>query len=297
MSKDYANIIYEKKPPIAYIAFNRPTSMNALAMALQLEARDALENAGWQDDDIRVIVIKGAGHCFSSGFDMIEGNDEGTERNAAQWRAHFFKSKGFHSSAFWDVFWNNPKPLIAQVHSYCLGGAMAALSFCDLCICSEDALFGYPNVRVGGPFLAGVWPWILGMRKALELLFTGNLIDAQEACRLGLVNKVVSRDKLEDEVNKLAQTIAKVPALANEYNKKLVHLSYELMGIRQAIEHSDELESISYCGMARPIPEREEFQRIRKDKGLKAALGWRNSRFAEEDAWWKERRKKAEDKR
>ncbi len=278
--KTYKDIIYEKKPPIAYITLNRPDKMNALSDALQLEVRDALEDAGWEDKEIRVIVLKGAGRCFSAGFDISGA----PERNAAEWQEHFL-SKKFHT-AHWDLFWGNPKPLIAQVHSFCLAGGLATASFCDLCICSEDALFGYPYIRVGAPYIGAIWPWILGIRKAKELLYTGNLMDAQEALKLGLVNKVVPNDRLEEEVNKLAQTISKVPMLNIRYCKKLINEAYEEMGIRQIIEHSDAIEAICYAS-PESIPERKEFQRITKEKGLKAALDWNSARFAEEDAWFK----------
>ncbi|MFC1956658.1 enoyl-CoA hydratase-related protein, partial [Chloroflexota bacterium] len=162
--------------------------------------------------------------------------------------------------------------------------------FCDLCICSEDALFGYPNIRSAGPYMPAIWPWILGMRKAKELLFTGNLIDAQEAWRLGFVNKVVPTDKLEEEVNKLAQTISKVPSISNEYSKKLVNMAYEEMNIRLTIERSGELEALCESAGAESMPEGANFRNIKQEEGLKAALAWRSARFAEEDAWWKERR-------
>jgi len=284
---DYENIIYEKKPPIAYITFNRPDKLNALSMPLQLEVRDALWNAGWDDTEIRVVIIKGAGRAFSAGFDISEPRD----RDAVQYRAALLKGKGLDGTAFWDVFWDNPKPLIAQVHSFCIAGGMAVASFCDLCICSEDTLFGYPFIRDGGPYMPAVWPWILGMRKAKELLFTGNLIDAQEAWRLGLVNKVVPNDKLEEEVNKLAQTVAKVPVVNNEFSKRLVNMAYDQVNIRSVMERSGELEAMSLTASAESNPERTEFQRLVREKGLKAALEWRSSRFIEEDRWWKERKK------
>jgi enoyl-CoA hydratase len=288
VAKTYNYIIYEKEPPIAYITLNRPEKVNALSEDLQMEVRDALEDAGWNDNEIRVIVIKGAGHSFSAGFD-ISGDEDA---DAVQWRARFVKGSGFNATGWWDVFWGNPKPLIAQVHGFCVAGGCATVSFCDLCVCSEDALFGAPEIRFIGPYLPAIWPWIIGMRKARELLYTGNLIDANEAWRLGMVNKVVPIDRLDEEVNKLARTISKVPVVCNEYNKKLVNMTYELMNIRLAMERSYELES---CCISSPesLPESAEFHRLAQEKGLKAALAWNNARFAEEDAWFKESRKKS----
>ena len=289
MTKTYENIIYEKKPPIAYITFNRPEAMNALSENLMLETMDALKDAGWQDEEIRVVVLKGAGRCFSAGYDVGSGR---SKLDGVQAQNHLFKDHPFIGSGHWDLFWNNPKPIIAQVHSYCLAGALATASYCDLCVCSDDALFGYPWIRQGGPELACIWPWILGIRKTKELLFTGNLINAQEALRLGLVNRVVPRDKLDEEVTKLAQTISKVGVVANQYSKRLVNMAYELMGIRSTLERSYELEAVCNSASAESYPERAEFSRIENEKGLTEALRWSRDRFAEEDAWWKEHRKK-----
>ena len=285
-NKDYQNIIYEKKPPIAYVTLNRPEKMNAISRELQAELEDALEDAGYQDNEVKVIVIKGAGRCFSAGFDISVAR----QYDAVQATAFL---KQIQPDLFWNILWTNPKPLIAQVHGFCVAAGMAVSTFCDLTICSEDALFGAPEVRGGGPFLWGIWPWVLGMKKARELLYTGNLIDAQEAWRLGLVNKVVPRDRLEEEVNKMAQTIAKVPVISNRYSKKLVNMAYELMGIRAVMDSSDELEGIcNSATSAESSPERAEFHRLTREKGLTAALEWRKSRFSEEDAWWKEPGKK-----
>jgi len=295
VTSTYRNIIYEKRAPIAYVTLNRPEKVNALSADLQTEVSSALQNAGWEDDDIRVIIVKGAGQNFSSGFD-ISGSTGSTD--AVQIRARFLKGKGFSATAWWDVFWNNPKPLIAQIQGFCIAGGLATASFCDLRICSENALFGAPEIRTGGPYIPAVWPWIIGMTKARELLYTGNLIDAQEAYRLGLVNKVVPEDKLEEEVNKMAQTIAKLPTATVEYNKKLINMAYELMNIKLVIERSSELEAVCLAS-TQSLPEVAEFERLRNEKGLKAALNWNSARFAEEDAWWREKRKnlKADTKR
>ncbi len=151
----YEQIIYEKQAPIAYITLNRPEKVNALSNDLQLEVRDALEDAGWNDDSIRVVVLKGAGRAFSVGFDISGG---GGPSDAVQIRDRFMKGKGFSAPAWWDVFWNNPKPIIAQVHGFCIAGGLATATFCDLRICSEDALFGAPEIRTGGPYIPAVWP-------------------------------------------------------------------------------------------------------------------------------------------
>ena len=211
-------ILYEKNGPIAYVTLNRPEKLNALSDDLQLEVRQVLEDAGWGDDEIRVIVLKAAGRAFSAGFDITTGASE----HAAARRERFLQGKGFSASAWWDVFWNNPKPIIAQIQGFCVAGGLATATFCDLRICSEDSKFGAPEIRTGGPYIPAVWPWVVGMTKARELLYTGNLIDAEEAKRLTLVNEVTSAADLEATVEKHALTIAKLPKATVEYNKKLI---------------------------------------------------------------------------
>ena len=283
----YDNIIYEKRGQIAYVVLNRPEKLNALSDDLQLEVRSALEDAGWSDDKIRVIVFKASGRAFSAGFDIATTN----KANAVERRARLLKGKKFSASAWWEVFWNNPKPIIAQIHGFCIAGGLATANFCDLRICSEDAKFGAPEIRTGGPYIPAVWPWLVGMTKARELLYTGNLIDAHEARRLDLVNAVVPFEELDEAVERQAMTIAKLPAATLEYNKKLINMSYELMGVRQVLERSLELEAMALAS-ADSSPEIEEFENIREKDGLKAALDWNADRFAEEDSWFKKSRER-----
>ncbi|MDA1074339.1 MAG: enoyl-CoA hydratase/isomerase family protein [Proteobacteria bacterium] len=282
---DYQNIIYEKDGAIAYVTLNRPEKLNALSDDLQLEVRSALEDAGFNDDNIRVIVLKAAGRAFSAGFDIANAADP----DGVQLRARFLKGKSFSGSAWWDVFWNNPKPIIAQIQGFCIAGGLATATFCDMRICSEDAKFGAPEIRTGGPYIPAVWPWVIGMTKARELLYTGNLIDATEAKRLDLVNEVVPGAQLDAAVRRQAETIAKLPAATVEYNKKLINMSYELMGIRQVVERSMELEALALASSG-SSPEIAEFNAIHKREGLKAALSWNAARFSSEDDWFRQSR-------
>ncbi|MEC8173113.1 MAG: enoyl-CoA hydratase/isomerase family protein [Pseudomonadota bacterium] len=283
----YENIEYEKRGATAYVTLNRPDKLNALSPDLQLEVRNALEDAGWEDDDIRVIVLKAAGRAFSAGFDITTS----PRANAVERLAKFLKGKSFSASGWWDVFWNNPKPIIAQIQGFCIAGGLATATFCDLRICSEDAKFGAPEIRTGGPYIPAVWPWVVGMTKARELLYTGNLIDAEEAKRLDLVNEVVPVEELDAAVERQAATIAKLPAATVEYNKKLINASYEMMGVRQVIERSMELEAIALASRE-SSSEIDEFNSIREKDGLKAALSWNAERFVDEDAWFKKSRER-----
>ena len=286
----FETILYEKEPPIAFVTLNRPDKLNALSETLQLEVREALQDAGFDDESIRVIVLKAAGRAFSAGFDL-SGGEGGGRSNAASTRDRFLNGQTFSASAWWDVFWNNPKPIIAQIQGFCIAGALATATFCDLRICGEDAKFGAPEIRTGGPYIPAVWPWVIGMTKARELLYTGNLIDAAEAKRLDLVNQVVPNDELDAAVRAQAETIAKLPATTVEYNKKLINMSYELMGVRQVIERSMELEAMALAS-PESAPEIMEFQKRMASEGLNGALSWNAKRFEAEDAWFKSARKR-----
>lgn len=284
---EYENILYETDGAIATITLNRPDKLNALSEDLQLEVRHALYQAGFEDDDIRVIVLKAAGRAFSAGFDI----ESSAMEDAVAKRKRLMQGPGFSQSAWWEVFWNNPCPIIAQIQGFCIAGGLATATFCDLRICSEDAKFGAPEIRTGGPYIPAVWPWVVGMSKARELLYTGNLIDANEAKRLDLVNEVVSIEHLDEAVLRQARTIAKLPPATVEYNKRLINMSYELMGVRQVIERSMELEA-AVLASAQSSPEINEFNERRNADGLKAALSWSAERFAEEDAWFRTARKR-----
>lgn len=146
--RDYQNNEYHKDGPIAYLTLNRPEKVNALSDDLQVEVRDALEDAGWGDDAIRVIVLRANGRAFSAGFD-IGGAGGGAPSDAHTIRRRFMHGKGFRASAWWDAFWNNPKPIIAQVHGFCIAGGCATASFCDLRIAADDAMFGASAHRPG----------------------------------------------------------------------------------------------------------------------------------------------------
>ena len=278
----YETISYEKQAPVAVVTLDRPDKLNALSDDLQAEVRQAMGQAG-EDDDVRVIVLRAAGRAFSAGFDISASM---APQDAVGIRRRFLRGKGFAAATWWDVFWNNPKPIIAQIHGYCIAGGLATAMFCDLRICADDARFGAPEIRTGGPYIPAVWPWVIGMTKARELLYTGNLIDAAEAKRLDLVNQVVPIDRLDDAVMEQAETIAKLPAATVEYNKRLINMSYELMGVRQVIERSMELEA-AVLASASSSPEIEEFERLRSEEGLNAALAWNAARFEREDAWFR----------
>lgn len=153
------------------------------------------------------------------------------------------------------------------------------MMICDLCVCSDDSFFGEPEIRFGSGVVTMVMPWVLGVRKSKELLFTGeDRIDAQEALRIGLVNKVVPRDELDAATLTLAEEIAKNDPFAISLTKRAINRVWEGAGFREAIASNVELDSLIETA---DLPERAEFRRITTEQGLKAAIAWRDARFRE----------------
>jgi len=277
----YKDIIYEKKGPIAYITLNRPEKLNALATpppspCLMDEWEDAVMDVD-SDDNIRVCIIKGAGRGFSSGYDIGPNPDRPESIINREMNMEKYDRMAHHQMRYFYYLWDNRKPFIAQVHGFCLAGANDMSGFCDISVAAENAVFGYPVVRQGDITTTQIWPWLIGMKHTRELMYTGNMISAQQAYDWGLVNKVVPLDKLEEEVHKYAEAICNMPAMSVRLAKVSVNQQFEIMGIRPAIRQHKELKLLAGLTMG---PEKVQYQKIFQEEGLKAALEWRDSRFS-----------------
>jgi enoyl-CoA hydratase len=171
-----------------------------------------------------------------------------------------------------------PKPTIAAVRGWCLAGACEVAMACDLIVASEDARFGEPEIRYGSGPVTLLMPFVLGQKKTNELLFTGDTIEAGEAERAGLVNRVVAEDQLAAAVDELVQKIAPTPLPVLRLTKLALLRAYEAMGLRAAVQSNLDLSAILN---AADTPEQREFDRIAAADGLKAALAWRDARYGE----------------
>jgi enoyl-CoA hydratase/carnithine racemase len=275
---DYDSIRYEKSGPVATITLDRPEKMNALSMepdGLLDQWADACADAR-ADPEIRVVVIKGAGRCFSAGYDI--SGDAGMIGAPVDDAA--YQAMADHVDRYFRVLWESPKVFIAQVHGFCLAGAGDMAAFCDLTVASDDAVFGYPAVRYGVLPTTFVWPYLVGMKKTRELAYTGNMMSAQEALTHGLVNQVVPAAELDEAVARLAASVCAVPAITVRLTKQSVNNMFEIMGIRQAVQQSRELD---LHVMSSPPPEMQEFFDRARREGLRAALEWRDARHADSD--------------
>jgi enoyl-CoA hydratase len=227
------SIKVERHGPILRIRMNRPDKLNAQNPTL-IEEMDAAFTEGAANADVRVIVLSGEGRAFSAGHDLeYPGYDRRgyTYHTRIEMERRLFLEKLFRIR-------NLPTPTIAQVQGHCVAAGLMLACMCDLIVCDETARFANPVVAMGMPGVQLlIEPWEIGARKAKELLFTAEAIDAAEAHRLGLVNRVVPAAQLEAEVDALATRIAALPAFAVRAVKKSINDTLDFMGQGRAWEH------------------------------------------------------------
>jgi enoyl-CoA hydratase len=238
---------YERDGAIARITLNRPQYGNAQNSKMTYALDDAFYRAA-ADEEVKVLVLAGAGKHFSAGHDI--GTPErdihvSFDRRAGLWWDHVGKLGGESRYAReQEVYlgmcrrWRElPKPVIAQVHGACIAGGLMLAWVCDLIVASDDAFFADPVVRMGIPGVEYfAHPWVMGPRQAKEFLFLGERVDAQRALQLGMVNRVVPRERLADEVTEMALKIAKMPRLGLALTKKAVNQAEDAMGLQVGMD-------------------------------------------------------------
>lgn len=226
-------------PHVRRITLNRPNKRNALSNALRAEIFKALE-VGDADPEVRVMIIRGAGSCFSSGYDLAGVGELPwhTAGNQGQWARHVVEG----CFRVWDL----AKPVIAQVHGWCLAGGSELAVACDLVYVADDAQIGYPAVRTMSPPDNHYHVWLMGMRAAMEQMLTGDSIDGNEAVRLGFANRAFPAAELEAAVLAMAERVAKLDPELAQLNKRLVHRQMEVMGMRQGIRAGTDLHALGW---------------------------------------------------
>ena len=238
------------------------------------DALDLAIVAAGADEAVSVVILRGAGRAFCAGYDLAE-DAAGGELDAKAWH-HALKVDTDRMLSILDC----PNPVIASVHSYCLAGGTDLMLACDLAVAADDAYFGYVDVRFGSGVVSMFLPWVVGVRKAKELLFTGeDRVSAEEALRIGLVNRVVPRDELDEATLALAREIAKNEPFVIQTTKRAVNRAWDVAGFRQAMEANVELDVMIETAN---LPARDEFRRITQEQGLKAAIAWRDAKFRDE---------------
>ena len=264
------SITIEYGSSVAILTFNRPAVLNAFDNEL-MESTISKVNELNDNEAVRVIVVRGEGRAFSPGFDLKAAADR-EMRDVRDWEKQLQLQFDFIMQ-----FWESPKPTIAAVHGFCLAGAFELALACDITIAGQNTKFGEPEVRFGTGIVAMLLPWITGPKQAKQILLSGeDKITAADALTMGIVNKVVPDQTVLTEAIEAAHNIAKAGERAVRLTKQAINNSYEAMGFNQALKSSLNLDVLLN---AAPDPLKEKFSRIRSEKGLKAAIEWRDNRF------------------
>lgn len=225
---------------VRYITLNRPDKKNAISTALRTELFEVLESHD-HDPDVRVSIIRGAGDCFSSGYDLSSPLMADTPYHSAPGDGAWSRQ----ATDGWFSMWDLAKPVIAQVHGYAMAGATELATACDLVYVAADAQISYPVVRVASP---PDWQYhepLVGMRHAMEVLLTGDAIDGVEAARIGWANRSFPADELSDAVAGIARRIATVAPDLTQINKRMVHRQFDVRGGRAAIRAGQEFQALA----------------------------------------------------
>ena len=256
-------------PGVRRITFNRADKRNSLIHPLRGAILGALRDAD-DDDGVKVSIIRGDGPSFSAGYDLAGGNTDYelpffTAQGEGQWPRHVTEG--------WMSIWDLAKPVIAQVHGYCLAGGSELATCCDLVYVAEDAQMGYPATRFGVPDMH-FHAWFMGMRKAMEMMITGDSVSGLEAVEYGWANKAFPAEDLSAEVLKIAERIAQTPTDVVQLNKRVVHRQMEVMGLRTGIRAGTEL-----CALGVHSESMKRFIGNIKERGLTAALSERDEPY------------------
>ncbi len=234
-------LVDDPVPTVRRITLNRPEKRNALNAALRREILGATRDAD-RDPDVRVTIIRGAGSCFSAGYDL--SRDPGPRGDAASYATGGEGSFMRGVTEGWMSIWDLAKPVIAQVHGYCLAGGSELATGCDLVYVAEDAQIGYPAVRFGTPDMQ-YHAWLFGMRAGMESMLTGDSFSGIEAAALGWANRAYPVEELEEQVLGIAARIAQIPSDIVQINKRTVHRAMEVMGLRASIRSGTELSALA----------------------------------------------------
>ncbi|MGI9430593.1 MAG: enoyl-CoA hydratase-related protein [Myxococcota bacterium] len=271
---DYTVVLVDDPAPqVRRITMNRPEKRNALNHALRGQVIHALQQ-GDADPEVHVMIVRGAGPSFSAGYDLGGGNEGQdypfyTAPGEGQWPRHVTEG--------WMGIWDLATPVMAQVHGFCLAGGSELATGCDLVYMAEDAQMGYPAVRFGVPDMQ-FHAWLVGMRRGMEMMLTGDSIDGIEAEQRGWATRAFPADQLETKTLEMAERIAALPPDIVQLNKRAVHRQMDAMGFRAGIRQGTEL-----CTLATHQPSFHEFiGKIGPGKGrLTGALQERDEKFGD----------------
>ncbi|WP_396925590.1 crotonase/enoyl-CoA hydratase family protein [Mycolicibacterium sp.] len=272
MAPEFETILYSTDGPVATVTLNRPEHLNTIVPPMPDEVEAAIGLAE-RDASIKVIVLRGAGRAFSGGYDfgggfqhwgesmMTEGRwDPGKDFAMVSGRATGPTSKFM-------AIWRATKPVIAQVHGWCVGGASDYALCADLVIASEDAVIGTPYSRMWGAYLSGMWLYRLSFSKAKWHSLTGRPVSGREAADIELINEAVPFERLEARVAEIAADLARIPLSQLQAQKLIVNQAYENMGLASTQTLGGILD-----GLMRNTPEALDFIQTAETEGVRAAV-------------------------
>lgn len=262
-------VLYSVDDKVCTITLNRPRVLNAINRDMKTEFVSALDIAEL-DSDVSVIVVRGAGRAFCAGVDLKDAATNPWEHTVAGWRWHLTGCL-----AMCTRMWTLTKPVIAAVGGHALGSGCDLALAADLTVASSNATFGEPEIRgISGP-PGLMMPWVVGLKRAKELLLFGDTIDAAQAERFGIVTQVFAQESFDEDVHRYAHRLAKIPAVALALNKRTINKSFEMMGLRNALDFNTEV--MISTNMSKSAGDREERQRRIAEGGLKAMLQQRDA--------------------
>ncbi|OAF12307.1 enoyl-CoA hydratase [Bradyrhizobium centrolobii] len=263
-------VLVERQGKVGIVSLNRPERLNALSQALVDDLSSELRLLN-EDNNIRAIVLTGAGDTFSSGFDLKE-QMETRPTGVADWRTllrHCF------DGAF--QFWRSPKPTIAAVRGHCLAGAFELALCCDMTVAAEDSVFGEPELKFGAGIIVMMLPFMVNPKRAKEIIFLGrDQISAREALDLGLVNRIVPAASVLDTAIEMANTMAVIDPMVVGQTKRAINKVYDTLGLGLALESALDIDmQIEGQGSV----DKKQFMEIARSQGMRAAFQWRDARF------------------
>jgi enoyl-CoA hydratase len=262
-------LVYERIGKVGKVMLNRPKVLNALNHEISSGLGDAIRKAD-ADPETNVIVLCAAGdRAFTAGFDLKESIESPIVDVPARREDSLMELNN------WRSIWEAKKPVLASVQGYCIGGGVWMAFLSDLIIAADNAKFGEPELKYSYINDVLVEPWKMPMNLVKRMAFLGDFLTAQELQAAGVVNFVVPADQLQAETMKLANRLAEQPAEAIRMLKYEINKTYEMMGMRNAMDFAAEM--FNLCRINQ-VQEQTEFNKIVKEKGLKEAIAWKESK-------------------
>jgi enoyl-CoA hydratase/carnithine racemase len=266
-------VTYAADGRVGLVTLNRPDKLNAISGDLKRTLVQRFQEAD-RDPATSVVVLRAEGRSFCSGYDIGPNPARDARRgNTLAWHESLTDDVALEMTP-----WDMRKPVIASVQGHCLGGGCELAMLCDLTIAADDAVFGEPEIRFSNVGPALVMPFVIGLKRARELLYLGDTIDAQTALAYGMVNRVVPRAELAAATLKFARRLALISPEALAGTKLAVNRGADAAGLRTAIRAGLDVVAPLYAARTEVGV---KFDEIRQKEGLGAALRWRAAQFAE----------------